>query len=106
MNVYEIPVVGSRPTSFPISLAGSLYIWRLYWNVPAQCWIVNIADQSANPLISGIPLVTGANLLEQYGYTALGRATLFVLSDHQPQAVPDFTNLGTTGHLYYLPPKQ
>lgn len=103
MNVFEIPL-SPHPQTFSIALGGVQYNWRLYWLMPAGCWVVNIADQTGSPIINGIPLVTGVNLLGQYGYTAMGKATLFVRSDQQPDAVPDWNSLGTTGHLYYLPP--
>ena len=100
LNIFEIPLP-ARPTTFIISLGGTSYTWRLYWLVPMQCWVVDIADGDGNALINGIPLVPDANLLGQWGYVGLD-GVLFVRVDHDPDAVPDFTHLGITGHLYWI----
>jgi hypothetical protein len=46
-------------------------------------------------------LVTGADLLEQFGYLDLGGAFI-VQTDHDIDAVPTFANLGTAGRLYFV----
>jgi hypothetical protein len=104
MNVVEIPLT-AQPQTFSIALNDVFYNWRLYWLVPAQCWVVDIADIDGNKLVCGIPLVTGADLLRQFGYVMAGR--MFVISDQMPpDIVPDFIHLGVTGHLYYQSPGQ
>lgn len=102
MNVIEIPVT-PHPQVFRVALNNTVYAWRIYWLVPAQCWMLDIADLEERPLISGIPLITGADLLGQYQYAMKGG--LYVISDQlPPDTVPDFTHLGSTGHIYFLPP--
>ena len=66
MDVFEIPLT-ARPQTFQITLRGATYSWRLYWLVPADCWVVNIGDAAGNPIINGIPLLPGADL---FGLTA------------------------------------
>lgn len=73
------------------------------WCKPAACWVADIADINGNPIVSGIPLVTGADLLEQFGYLRLG-GQLLAQTDHDTDAVPTFTNLGKEGHMYFLSP--
>jgi hypothetical protein len=46
-------------------------------------------------------MVTGADLLEQFGYLGLNFA-LVAQTDNSPDTVPTFDNLGTTGHLYAI----
>jgi len=101
VRVFRVPVP-ARPVTFTIPLGGIQYNWQTYWLVPMECWVVNIADSRGNPLINGIPLVPGLNLLGQFGYVIDG--TLFVRSDHDPDAIPDFTHLGITGHVFFIPP--
>lgn len=64
-------------------------------------------DGVGNPIIMGIPLVTGADLLEQFRRYIGPPGMLFVLSDTSEQlsdaTVPDWDHLGVTGHVYYLP---
>lgn len=100
MNISEIPV---RPIdqTFRISLSGKNYGFRLKWNPIVNAWVLDIADGQDVPLLSGIPLVTGLNLLAPYPYLEFGGA-LYVLSDGDATAVPTQVTLGTQGHLYYI----
>ena len=70
------------------------------WNTFASCWVLDVADIQKNPIVSGIPLVTGADLLGQFAYLNFG-GKLIVVSDGDPFAVPTFDNLGTSGHLLF-----
>lgn len=102
MNVIEIPF-NAQPQVVSLRLAGQTYTWRLYWLDPAQCWMIDIADIAGNPLISGVALVTGGDLLGQLQYLVPG--WLFVISDQKPvDTVPGWGDLGVTGHLYFVPP--
>ena len=62
---------------------------------------MDIGDVNGNPLVSGIALVTGADLLGQYAYLGIG-GQLIVMTDGDPSAIPTFTNLGIESHLYYV----
>lgn len=64
--------------------------------------MLDISTSDDTPVRSGVPLVTGADLMEQFEYLGLG-GELVVQSDTDVDAVPTFSNLGTIGHLYYLP---
>ena len=79
MAVSEIPLTADNQ-QFSIVLAGTTY------------------DEQSNTIISGIPLVTGADLLAQYAYLGLG-FKLAVFCDDATQAYPTKTNLGTRSHL-------
>ena len=71
---------------------------RLCYNTPAGFWAMDIADESNDPLVSSVPLLTGiwpgANILAPYNYMRIGSAFLVnqngALSDR-----PDDTNLGS-----------
>lgn len=97
---YEIPL-SSQPQSFTIPLAGATYSMTVKWNWVNASWVLDIADSSGNAIVSGIPLVTGADLLEQFSYLNFG-GKLVCQTDNDPDAVPTFANLGTTGHVYFL----
>jgi len=75
----------------------------LKWNTPASCWVADLANDDGVPVARGIPLVTGCDLLAQYGHLGLG-GQMFVQTDHNADAVPTFSNLGSTGHLYFTAP--
>lgn len=86
------------------SLAGVTYYILLQWNPASECWIMQIQDQNQNVLASGVPLITGADLLAQLDYLGIGGG-MIVQSDNDPQEVPNYSSLGSTGHLYFgVPP--
>lgn len=98
-NYSEIPLTPS-PQVLTTALSGVTYTLTIKWNTVAECWMMDIGDQSNNPLVQGIPLVTGSDLLAQFEYLGIGGA-LTVQTDNDPAAIPTYTNLGTTGHLFY-----
>jgi hypothetical protein len=97
---YEIPL-SAQPSIFQIALAGTTYACKVYWCPPSASWVLDIAGADETPIISGIPLLTGCDLLFQHKYLNL-KGGLWVQSDVDLYAVPDFTSLGTQGHLYFL----
>lgn len=100
-TIYQIPLQ-QNPQQFTISLGGVSYQLTLqYRNVDQGGWTVDIADALGNPILSGVPLVTGTNLLAQYDYLNFGGA-LWVQTSSDPDAVPTFENLGEDGNLYWV----
>lgn len=97
---YEIPLT-SKAQNFLIDLASTTYSIYLFWNVAVSCWMINLNDASGNPIIQGIPLVTGADLLAQYSYMNLGGA-LIVQTDFATDDIPTLSNLGAESHLYFV----
>jgi hypothetical protein len=100
-QTYEIPLTPQAQT-FSVTLAGATYDMTLTWrDAPALGggWMLDLADASGNPLIQGIPLVTGADLLAQHAHLGLG-FQLYIQSDGDPAAAPTYTSLGVTSHLY------
>lgn len=100
--VFEIPL-SAAPQKFTVQLNKITYSMTVrYLDVDQGGWVLDIADINDVPMVGGIPLVTGADLLAQYGYLDIG-GQLFVQSDADPDSVPTFENLGSTSHLYWLP---
>lgn len=100
-NFFEIPL-SPNPQRFTIALSGVEYQLTLaYWNVDQGGWTINIADKQGTPIVQGIPLVTGADLLAQYKHLGfVGR--LWVRGAVDPDAVPTFDNLGTESLLFWV----
>ena len=106
-TAFEVPT-SPMPQKFTISLAGVTYNLRLYWNdtlygggLDDPNWLIDISDSTDTPILTALPLVTGVDLLAQYGYLNFG-GQLIVQSDNNPDLVPDFDTLGSTGHLYFV----
>ncbi len=97
---YEIPL-SSEPQTFQIALAGTTYTLTVWWNVVNASWMIDIFDASGNPIVTGIPMVTGADLMEQFQYLNLG-FSLVAQTDNSPDTVPTFDTLGTTSHLFAI----
>lgn len=102
-TIAEIPLSPQAQT-FGITLAGRPLAMTLkFMEAGGAGWILDIADSRGNPLVGGIPLVTGHDLLEQYAYLGLG-GQLFVSTNGDPDAVPTYANLGVASHLYFVTP--
>jgi hypothetical protein len=113
-NLYEIPLSGS-PQRFSITLpvegaaANAVAVYTMTFNyraadpaVAGGCgWTLDISDQFGNPVLCGMPLVTGTDLLGQFAYLDLG-GHLGVRSEGIPDATPTFDNLGSGSHLYWV----
>lgn len=101
LSAFEIPLSG-QSQNFATTLAGVQYQLSFQWRNAAQTWFLDIADAEGNALVSGIALVTGADLLGQYKHLGIGGA-LFVVSDDAPANMPTYENLGSGSHLYFVP---
>lgn len=100
-NIFLIPL-SAPPQIFTAVLGGTTYTLTVqYRNTAGGGWVLDLGDVNNNPVLTGLPLVTGANLLAQYAYLGLGGG-LYVQTTDDPDAVPTFTNLGTDALLYWV----
>lgn len=95
MAIQEIPLTADNQ-QFSIILAGTT--WRISITWRDRYWILDLQNDRGVSVISGIPLVTGADLLAQYGYMGLG-FKLVVVCDDSTQDYPTKTDLGGRSHL-------
>jgi len=51
---------------FNISLENTRYIFRIFLNERIEKWMLDIKDNNNDPIIMGIPLLTGASLTERF----------------------------------------
>ena len=98
---FEIPLSPQAQT-FDVSLANLDYNMRVTWNPISVCWVLDIADTNGVPLVQGIPLITGADLLAQYTYLGISGGLIVTVDDGI--GVPTFQGLGDSGHLYFVVP--
>lgn len=98
MKFSEIPLSADNQ-EFTITLASITYKLRILWRDPY--WFMDLRDTAGKDIISGIPLVTGADLLAQYSYLNLG-FHLMVVCDNSAEDIPTQTGLGLTSHLYLV----
>lgn len=102
-TIYAIPLQTGAPQTFSVQLKGITYqLTLLYRNDSVSPgWFMDIADLAGDPILQGVPLVTGADLLGQYFYLDFGGG-LFVQSNSDPDSPPSFESLGADGQLYWV----
>ena len=87
------------PSIFSASIKGRDFRFRFaYANTDGGGWYVDIGDADSNPLICGLPLTTGLNLLGQFGYLNLGFG-LYVSVDGRPDEAPIYDDMGNALHV-------
>jgi probable HAF family extracellular repeat protein len=101
-QVYEIPMIAGVPSFRVVQLSGNRLQIAAHWCDPLTSWVLDIADIDGNPIVSGIPMITGADLLAQYVYMNFG-GMLLAQSDFDWTVPPTFDDLGRVGHLYWIP---
>jgi hypothetical protein len=107
-TINEIPTEAGQPFSENVTWDGIAYALQFHWNSVCQCWMLDIADTAGVPLLTGLALVTGCDVLEQFSYLPLGAHTAITVvtigPGVSPDTVPSFDNLGTDGHVYLVMP--
>lgn len=99
-SYFEIPFSGV-PETFSVSLNGTSYNIRVYWNVPGNYWVCDLLDSSNTAIILGIPFVTGADLLAQYAYL-FPPGAIYAQKDGDSKTPPGFNDFGNTSHAYLV----
>jgi hypothetical protein len=97
---FEIPTT-AQAQRMNIQLGSTIYVLSLWWNEFAGSWVLDISDESENLILSGIPLVTGTDLLGQHKHLGIP-GSLVVQSDNDVFEVPTAVSLGSTGRLYFV----
>jgi hypothetical protein len=99
---YIIPF-SPRPQRLITTLGTVTYNLRTRWSNPSNCWLLDIADVDNNLIIGGIPMITGADLLEQYRYLGFVGSLFAYSTDGPPDMVPTLIGLGITAQVAYIP---
>lgn len=105
-QTFRLPLAGANET-FNITLNGVTYNMLVIWRDDPNGeggWCLDILTSQNVPLVQGVPLITGADLLEQYAYLGIG-GSLFVQTVQDPAAPPTFDNLGTDANVYFVTPQ-
>lgn len=101
MNVYEIPL-GPQPQRFAVTLSGVDYRLTVqYRKAGGIGWVLDLADATDRPIVRGVPLVTGVDLLAQHRHLGFA-GRLWVQGAGHPDDVPTFDDLGTGSHLFWV----
>ena len=101
MPVFEVPLSPMAQT-FAITLGGFALRVTVAWrNAGGSGWVMDLVSAATGlPLVQGVPLVTGHDLLEQHRHLGVPGG-MFVMTDADPDAVPTYAGLGTVSRLYW-----
>lgn len=102
---YNVPITPGQNQSFSVFINGATYNFRLLFvdapNVGGRQmagWQLDIYDQVFNPLVLGLSLVTGLDLLRQFAYLGFN-FKLFCYTLGNPSVPPAWANLGVQALL-------
>jgi len=98
--ISEIPLT-PKPQYFNIDLAKRTYRFVLAYRNGWTLDVYSTEHDPAEPIILGLPLVTGVDILSQYQHLGIGGA-LVILSDSTVFAEPTRDNLGQATRLYFV----
>lgn len=86
---------------FSIFLGGRLWFLRLRWNEDAQAWVIDFSDKDNRRVLTGIPLVTGIDILGQHKHLGIGGG-LIIQTDFDPLLAPSYDSLGTSARAFFF----
>lgn len=100
-SIFSIPL-SNIPQTFGISLANVNYNLTVKWNDADEAgWILDIADEDNNYLAAGLPLITGADILDGLNYLGIN-GSLVIYTDGDESAVPTLDDLGADSNLFFV----
>ena len=100
-QAFTIPLTNT-PQEFQITLAGVTYTLISKWNDIGQFWALDIEDSNQVPIVTNIPLITGADCLAGLDYLGIDGSLYVLTSGNMPDAVPTLDTLGVTSNLYFV----
>ncbi|MDC9622778.1 hypothetical protein PSI22_14310 [Xenorhabdus sp. XENO-7] len=98
MNIVEVPLQAGNQ-QFDIQLGGINYRMQLQWRDCAG-WILDIMQTNSEPIVTGIPLVFGVDILEQHSYLGFNGSLVFYCDDLKNETNRE--ELGSSQRLYFV----
>lgn len=103
MTTYEFPL---RPEAQQIRIQiGEVdYVVRFGWgDTPDGGWFIDIADADSVPLVRGLALTAGEDVLQQVSYLGIA-GEIRVQTDGDDLVEPTYANLGSNGKVLFITP--
>lgn len=98
---FQVPL-SPRAQTLRCSLGADTFQLTFRWNGFSSCWILDVEDADGNPVLHGLPCVTGLDMLAQHWAEMPVPGYLVPLTDGDPDAVPTFENLGVAGRILFV----
>jgi hypothetical protein len=99
-RVFEIPLT-PEAQKFHVVIAGTDFTMWLNWNTSSALWVLDIGDTDEVPILQGVPLVTGGDLLAGFEYLGIPGPLIAQGSMH-PDDPPGYADLGITSHVFWI----
>ena len=102
-TTYEFPL---RPEAqqFRVQLGGADYVVRFGWGDTTEGgWFIDIADADDAPIVRGLALTAGENVLQQFDYLGIA-GEIRVQTDGDDLVEPTYANLGSNGKVLFITP--
>lgn len=97
MKPIEIPLM-SKNQEFDIQLGNKVYHLRVVFR--EYCgWVLDVMTQSKEDILTGVPLLHGVNIFEQYRYLGLSGSLTFHCEN--PENELEQSELGKGNKLYF-----
>lgn len=102
MALLELPITNEKYNyKFDIVLEGKKYFFSFNYNNRIDAWFMDIADEVESPIVEGLMLFLGLDLLEQYADERLPQGNLFIVNNKEEFIEPTEENFGVDVKLYY-----
>lgn len=100
-SIYAIPL-STGAQKFSIRLGNNALQIRLVWReAEGGGWFIDLSDSDGNPLLAGLPLRCGHDLLEEHAHLGLGKLTVSL--DGESNGDPSYADMGRRMALYWSP---
>lgn len=105
-TTFEIPLQ-PRNQELTVLLGETYYRVVVVWNDSNDgnaCWVMDIFKEDGTPVLQGVPLVSGGDLLDGLDYLEVP-GKLFCGHNGDLLDPPKYGDLGSTSHLYWEAPE-
>lgn len=96
--IFELPITNEPSQEFICELAGIDYIFRLTLNVRADLWMLDVSSVDDYPIVQGLPLVLGSDLLATERFTV---GMLFIADYNNKGDDPNGDNISDYGLIWW-----
>lgn len=97
-TAFQIPLA-TGAQAFSAQLGGTTYRLRIWWGDSDEpAWYLDVATDADVPLVRGVPLLPGADLLSQHRHLGVA-GELYVVAD----GPITYDSLGSSTRLYFVP---
>lgn len=103
MATLIIPVRADLPAyKFQIDLEAKLYTFKFRYNERMDRWVMDIADENENALLSGIAILTDWDLIGRFKNDALPPGTFLAMDESGERKYAAREDLGNDIKLFYI----